>query len=194
METILTITIQADQISQFSALIRAGFGMKAQTGCSVKQLLCDQLGLPEDYYDERIQTLFLNNKPVDDPETAIVKDNATLALSAAMPGLVGATFRKGGQYSWMRNSISHPDNADTTAEASGWVTVKLFNLILKELGPFFLKRGVWLRREVIQTFFEDQAAGLDASIRSISWRGREIQAKDIADLVRSEKWVFIRVA
>jgi hypothetical protein len=137
----LVLTLDVDDNSNFLGLLNGGFMIKARIGESVQTLLCDRLGLDKSYFDERIQTLFLNSKPVDDPATARVKNNSILALSAAMPGLVGATFRKGGKYRWMRGSISHPDDGDMSTGSTGWVTVKLFNLILKELGPFFSGSG-----------------------------------------------------
>ena len=88
MDTRLTIFTEQKQIARFSALLRAGFKLEARVGYTVKEFLCDQLGLPTDYYEERIQTIFLNSKPVDDAEKAIIRDGATVALSAAMPGLV----------------------------------------------------------------------------------------------------------
>ncbi|RLC11248.1 MAG: hypothetical protein DRI24_19075, partial [Deltaproteobacteria bacterium] len=149
----LVMTVTDGESSKFVGLLNAGFMVKIRVGESVQALLCDRIGLDQSYFDERIQTLFLNSKPVDDPTTAVVKNGSILALSAAMPGLVGATFRKGGKYRWMRSSISHPDDSDVKAGRTGWVTVKLFNLILKELGPFFLEAGVWLKGETIQAFF-----------------------------------------
>jgi len=70
--------------------------ISATVGCSIKNLLCNQFDITPEYLSDRISTIFLNGKPVDDVESAIIKDNSILALSGAMPGLVGATFRKGG--------------------------------------------------------------------------------------------------
>ena len=39
-----------------------GFQGKCPNRCSVKELLCDQLGIDEDYLEKRIQTIFLNAK------------------------------------------------------------------------------------------------------------------------------------
>ncbi len=167
--------------------------IKARIGESVQTLLCDRLGLDKSYFDERIQTLFLNSKPVDDPATAAVKNNAVLALSAAMPGLVGATFRKGGKYRWMRGSISHPDDSDMTAGNTGWVTVKLFNLILKELGPFFLEAGVWLKGDTIQDFFAERAGSLAGIIQSVFWNGQEIVPGGILEIAWPDDPVYIKI-
>ena len=189
----LVMTVTAGECSKFVGLLNAGFMINVQVGESVKTLLCNRIGLDQTYFDERIQTLFLNSKPVDDPETAMVKDGSILALSAAMPGLVGATFRKGGRYSWMRDSISHPDDSDMAAGTTGWVTVKLFNLILKELGPFFLEAGVWLKGETIQAFFTDRTSSLAGTIQSVFLNGREVAPNAILKIEWQEEPIYIKV-
>jgi len=189
----LVLTLDGDDASRFVGLLNGGFMIKARTGESVQTLLCDRLGLDKFYFDERIQTLFLNSKPVDDPVTAVVKNNAILALSAAMPGLVGATFRKGGKYRWMRGSISHPGDSDMGAGKTGWITVKLFNLILKELGPFFLEAGVWLKGDTIQAFFAEQGGSLDDRIQSVSWNGREITPAGILLIAWPDEPIYINL-
>jgi len=193
MEASLTITTRENRISEFVALLRAGFRVKAQVGCSVKDFLCGQLGISPDYYETRIQTLFLNSKPVDNPETAQVQDDATLALSAAMPGLVGATMRRGGHYGRLRGSITHTDEDQTCAGATGWITLKLFNLILKESGPYFLKQGVWVDSKIIRTFFQKQVGDLLSELQTVSWNGQDIDPEGILSLDWPEGWVLIQI-
>ena len=189
----LVMTVTAAEFPKFVGLLNAGFMINVRVGESVKTLLCDRLGLDRSYFDERIQTLFLNSKPVDDPATAVVKDGSILALSAAMPGLVGATFRKGGKYRWMRSSISHPDDSEVKAGRTGWVTVKLFNLILKELGPFFLEAGVWLKGETIQAFFADRPSSLVGNIRSVFLNGREVVPEALLELEGRDEPMNIKI-
>jgi hypothetical protein len=189
----LVLALDVEGGSKFVGLLNGGFMIKARIGESVQTLLCERLGLDKSYFDERVQTLFLNSKPVDDPATAAVKNNAVLALSAAMPGLVGATFRKGGTYRWLRGSISHPDDTDMATGKTGWVTVKLFNLILKELGPFFLEAGVWLKGDTIQDFFAQQAGSLDHVVQSVFWNGREIVPGSIVEIAWPDTPVLIKI-
>lgn len=194
MEAKLIIHIDKDRISEFVVLLRSGFRVTSQVGCSVKDFLCGQMGLTTDYFENRIQTLFLNSKPVDNAETALVQDGATLALSAAMPGLVGATMRRGGHYGRMRGSITHTDDNQTCAAETGWVTLKLFNLVLKELGPYFLNHGIWLDGKNVAAFFAELDAGLIAEMQTVSWNGQNIDPEDILSLARPEEMVFLQVA
>ncbi len=189
----LVLTVTATDVHNFVGLLNAGFMLNIRVGESVQTLLCDRIGLDKSYFDERIQTLFLNSKPVDDPATAVIKNKAILALSAAMPGLVGATFRKGGKYRWMRGSISHPDDSDMSAGKTGWITVKLFNLILKELGPFFLEAGIWLKGETIQAFFAGRAGSLADVIQSVFLNGQEIVPAGILEIEWPDEPVYIKI-
>ena len=193
MEAKLEITISESRISEFVALLRSGFQVKAQVGCSVKDFLCGQMGLTREYYETRIQTLFLNSKPVDNPETALVQDRATLALSAAMPGLVGATMRKGGHYGRMRGSITHTDENQSCEATSGWVTLKLFNLVLKELGPYFLNRGLWLNSKILQDFFSEQTGDLLPDIQAVSWNSQDIDPKRLLSFSWPVGKLFVRI-
>lgn len=193
MDPTLDVHIDKGRISDFVVLLRTGFRVKAQVGCNVKDFLCGQMGLATDYYENRIQTLFLNSKPVDNPETARVRDGATLALSAAMPGLVGATMRKGGHYGRMRGSITHMDDGQTCGEAVGWVTLKLFNMILKELGPYFLSQGIWLNSKVVQAFFKEQASNLDSHIKRVDWNGEKISPDSVKSIAWPEGRLFVRI-
>lgn len=189
----LTIVTTADFVSKLVGLLTPAFKVRARTGIDLKTFVCDQLGVQADYFESRIQTLFLNSKPVDNAEAAVVSDGAVLALSAAMPGLVGATFRKGGRYSWMRKIISHEVQESGAEDAQGWVTLKLFNLVLKELGPDFLKRGVWVPGRQIKDFFKDPSCEYRQHIRSMALAGEAMAPGGLSTAIAEETPVFIKI-
>jgi hypothetical protein len=143
----LSLTLEKSLIPLFYQLLSKGFIIHAQTGCSIKELLCKQLGIKDDYLEERIQTIFLDNKTVDDVNSAVIREKSNLALSAAMPGVLGATLRKGGWYAPMRRQISQNKDMPSDIHKKGEVTIKLFNLIVRELGPLFLEQGIWVKGE-----------------------------------------------
>jgi hypothetical protein len=100
-------------------------------------------GIPRDYLEERVQTIFLDGRPVDDLESSVVGPGSVVALSASLPGLAGATLRRGGKYASLRSSISHTDAAGEEHRSEpGFATLKLFNLLMGELGPALLQRGI----------------------------------------------------
>ncbi len=100
------VEVKCSRMAVFLPTLQSGFKVLVETGCSLNQLFNDQLGLDPGYVEDRIKTVFLDGSPVDDFDTAVIRDGITLALSAAMPGLVGAVLRKGGVLASFRHSIS----------------------------------------------------------------------------------------
>jgi hypothetical protein len=143
----ITIELDLTHLPHFYPLLQKGVAVPAVVGCSFKSLLCDQFAIPEQYVTDRITTIFLDNHPVDDLEHAIIQDGSRVALSAAMPGLVGATMRRGGFYAALRQGISQLSQNDSVTTDNGTVTLKLFNLLLAELGPLLLARGIILQKD-----------------------------------------------
>ena len=185
----LFLQVKPKLIPLFFQLLGQGFRVDIQTGATVKDLLCKQLGIHEDYLAQRIQTIFLNAKVVDDIDTAIVAEEATLALSGAMPGLVGAILRSGGYYAAMRNQLSHVESGPSSQAQSAKITLKLMNIVAKELGPVFLQQGIWLKGRTLREFLERRTDDLKAgctgceldsqpveftSLREIDWRDNMI--------------------
>ena len=164
--------------------------MEINLGCSIRELLCDQLGLESNFLDNIIQTLFLDGKPVDDVDTAGVKNGSTLALSAAMPGLVGATMRKGGHYASFRHNISYENKRRVAVEDDrvGRIKLKLFNNMIKELGPHFLKRGViFSSSEILDLIMEGQV--VSSAIKEVAIDGSKISADDLlSHLNQNAEW------
>jgi hypothetical protein len=145
--TSLRLGLDKKLFPTFTPLLQRGVRVKVQAGCSLRGLLEDQFGLNPEYMKDRIKTVFLDGKPVDDWDTALVKDGSVLALSAAMPGLAGATLRRGGVLAGMRFQIPQPERITSFLPEEGFVVVKLFNLLIPELGPSFLQRGVFFTPE-----------------------------------------------
>jgi hypothetical protein len=140
----LILTLKPDQLKTFFPILQSGVTVSASVGCTLKNLLCDQFAIPSDYVTDRVTTIFLDNRPVDDLDRTIIQDGSRITLSAAMPGLVGATMRRGGFYAALRQGISHVTESGAAAGESGTVRLKLFNLLLAELGPLVLARGLIL--------------------------------------------------
>ncbi|MFH1980719.1 MAG: hypothetical protein ABIL58_02630 [Pseudomonadota bacterium] len=142
---IVELTGREALLRQLRLLFSGGVGIEVVAGCTVREMLCGQLGIAPDYVEGRLQTVFLNGKPVDDIDAARAGAGDMLALSAAMPGLVGATMRRGGRYAVFRQGITYTGEADCPLDPEPiCLTLKLFNLIAAELAPVLLKRGVWI--------------------------------------------------
>ncbi|MBN2041279.1 MAG: hypothetical protein JW864_14660 [Spirochaetes bacterium] len=121
--------------------------MKIRTGESIREVLCNQFNLPADYVENKISTIFLDGKPIDDIDSSHISDKATLSLSAAMPGLVGATMRRSGFYASLRNTISYSEDNNKRRNTDGMIRIKLFNSIIKEIGGNLLQEGIYISHE-----------------------------------------------
>jgi hypothetical protein len=155
-EKTLILELGPDWIPGVSRFFQDGVLVETRLGCSVQAFLLEQLGLSPEYVEARIQTIMLNGKVVDDPAAAAIYPGAVLSLSAAMPGLLGATLRTGSYYAAMRSQISWQGGAPTSEGKEGTVVLKLFNLLINEVGPRLLRRGVRVRAEDLTSLLGEQ--------------------------------------
>ncbi len=175
----LRLTVEEVIFRKFFLFVQHGFQLDTSVGCSVRTLLCETFGLSTEFVVDRITTIFLDGRPVDDIETAILQDGMTLSLSAAMPGLVGATMRRGGFYSALRDSISYRQTGTSGGRSQGRIRIKLLNLLMHELGPEFLRIGVLVQGAELQEFLTTDAEALQSGCREIAWQGEPISWNDL---------------
>ena len=194
IERNLYFILRDELIPRFFPLLEQGFGVRVFVGCSIRDLLCGQLGLQDEYLDNRIQTLFLNGKAVDDVDSTLVNDGAVLALSAAMPGIMGACLRKGGLYAPMRSNISQKERASDITRQYGEVLIKLFNLVLKELGPVFLRHGILVGGDKVQELLSKYWDEFRAGISSARLAGEDIDFNDLFKKEWGSRMVFLKLA
>jgi hypothetical protein len=189
----LLICVDAHLIPRFLKLLERGFKVKISASLSIRQLLCHDFGISDEYVDNRIQTIFLDGRPVDNVDTAWVENGSKLALSAAMPGLVGATFRKGGFYASLRDSISYKKTENSVFKGAGEIILKLFNMVAKELGPELLAKGIRIEGNALQDFVSRNAADLKTACTSIQLNDNKA---DVAGLLKMD-WknteIFLQV-
>ena len=70
----LSLTLKPEFIPSFFLFLQKGIPVKVQAGSSIRAFLVEQLGLSDSYIDERVQILFLDGKPVDALDSAVIKD------------------------------------------------------------------------------------------------------------------------
>jgi len=189
----LSIFVKSKLIPFFFQLLGQGFIVDAPANCSIRDLITECLGIPDDYLEERIQTLFLNGTVVDDLNACSIKEGSTLALSGAMPGLAGAVLRRGGFYASFRRQISHIDSQLRIDKDNLWIVIKLFNLIVKELGPEFLEKGIWMEGEKLQKFLMRHSEELRLHGTSGDMNGEPADIDSLLKFDWKPHLVFLRV-
>jgi hypothetical protein len=163
-----TVELPEGGLQRLAAAFQQGVTVRVPDGTSVSDFLVEVLGVDPGYVRSRISTVFLDGSVVDDVETARLHQGSRLALSAAMPGLVGATLRKGGYYAAMRAAITlAADGPGTTDGSTALVSVKLFNLLIEELGPVLLAHGVALPAAEARALLGERAGEVPAGASEV---------------------------
>jgi hypothetical protein len=159
------LTWKIEGLRALFPLLARGVILKARTGASVKTTLCEQLSVSGEYVNRRIRAIFLNGKTVDDADAARVDAGATLAVS----GLIPEPFLRHA-VGWrppreQGDSPRVPLGKDPGAGRSEvFFTLKIFNVLVGELGWSRLGSGVWIRPQVFEDFFHGRGPGFWAML------------------------------
>lgn len=181
-------------LSTFHPLLQTGVEVETPTGVSVREFLCGELGLSEGYLDRVVQTVFLDGKAVDALDSAFIENGSTLALSAAMPGLLGATLRRGSFYAAMRKEIAHQGRQEGAVSGRGRIKVKVFNLLLGEVGRILLGRGIRVHAAELGALFGRLGEPFWAGCLEARLNHREIEPETLRSMEWGEKEIFLKVA
>lgn len=162
-----------DAPEAFSILLQGGFEMLIPRPCTVRELICEVVGVCGDYARKHIQTIFVDGKAIDDLDEAMLGPGSRLALSAALPGLVGATMRRGGFYSRLREGITHHASPESGSveKKSFRLQVRLFNAVGRDLAEIFLQYGVIVPATTMKTFLLSRPVMFFQNLRKASLNG-----------------------
>jgi hypothetical protein len=161
-------------IPYFRPIFQAGFLFRCQVGQSIGDFLFRQLSLKKEFVEKKVSTVFLDGQCVDDITSTPLNDGSIVALSSALPGLVGATLRRGGFYACLRDSITYQKEDMPVDARQGAITIKLFNLLMDDLGPVFLKKGIIMDRTAVVRFFQARKKDFWKEIKTTHFRGMSI--------------------
>ncbi len=184
-------------LSPFLNLLQQGFLVEIPTGSTIKQMLCGFYHVEETYLEDRVQTIFLDGKPVDDVDRAMLENGSSLALSAAMPGLVGSTFRRSGILAAFRSGITYQqEEPASNSPEDALVSIKLFNLLIYELGPKFLNQGIVVKRKALEHILKGETHHLKSVISLMVMNGEEMHPDqlDTVDWSRVTENLFLKVS
>ena len=173
-----------EQTAGLFLLLQHGFFIKAGVGCTIKDFFLDQLGLSPDYVQARIQGIFLDGKPADEIETAIIRDGARLTLSGTMPGLVGIALRRG-PLAVFRHNITHRETGHYCHTGEAFMQLKLLNLLMQDLGPGLLKKGIYVRSPDLAAYLGNLPEEFWQGCRSIVLNGDRVGL----EIFQQGRWV-----
>lgn len=148
--TELSCRIPKECLTRLATVLQSGFFLEAQSGLSLQNFLLSLPGFTETYIADDVGTVFLNGDAIDEMDVPLSGDTATIALSAAMPGLCGTILRKGSPHATLRKK--HVALEATTSHDTITVTIKLFNTVALDRGPELFKHGVRLQAADLASF------------------------------------------
>ena len=189
----LYLRLTPELLPKLYPLLQHGFEVEASLGTSIKAFLGRNFDMPNDYIDNRLQTVFLDGKAVDNIDTAVMKPGSTLALSTAMPGLAGAVMRRGGYLTAMRDQISHRECEEAVVAQKGKIRIKLFNLLVKELGSTFLQYGIWLQGKALAALLKPEGKDFTNACRVAIVNGAKTEPDQVWQAGWDGKDVFLKV-
>jgi hypothetical protein len=187
----LRLHFRKDIMAAFSFLFQKGFFAEI-TSSSLLDTLCRTCGFNPLQVHERIQTLFLNGKPVDDIPGTRIQDGDCIALSAAMPGLVGATMRSGGVLAGFRDSISHRAQPGRDSNG-GLLSIKVFNLLIGEVGPGLLRQGILVPVEDLRSALASLTRRQWHDCAEAQLNSRTVEPEGLAAMAWADESPFVRL-
>lgn len=160
----LELTVVPEKLSLFTTVLQYGIELTTTGGTTLGCFLSAFPGFTADYLADTVQTIFQNGTAVDDLTTRLAGEQPVLALSAAMPGLAGAIFRKNSFHAALRSDTHHAEPR-VAENKTITVTLKLFNKIALDRGEQLLRSGVCLKTQVLATFFTKRPELLQEIVR-----------------------------
>ena len=189
------LDLEHDDPGGFALLLQTGVFIPASQGLALQSFLCNVLGIDPSYLDQRVQTVFLNGLAVDDLSRAVIGPGARVALSAALPGLAGATMRRGGFYAGMRQGVTYvPAGVERCAD-DFLVNIRFFNMVGAELCERVLGRGVYVEADALKAFLQRRPEGFLAGMRLVDpASGEMLSASAVMNhLVRHDGIILLNV-
>jgi len=190
----LAFMVNEPLVAQFFLLLQQGVLIRRRVGGSIDTFLREEIGAGPAMI-EKIQSIVLDGKPVDDIVSALVHEGSVLALSAAMPGVVGATLRRGGAYASLRSGITYHETGKACMAGERWVTIKVFNLLMADLGPGLLRQGVLVKTTDLTEMLEERGEELQQGC-SVTLDGKPIDIGSLGKggMMAGMDRVFLTVA
>ena len=188
----VTLCLKAtrDAAPKTATLLQRGFVLPVSGTISIAELLMELPGFNEEYIRERVQTIFVNGLAEDNTSRELSAGD-TLALSAAMPGLAGAIFRRGGQHASLRTRPVELNHSET--DQSGYITLKLFNMIATETGPQLLQTGILIKGKTLIRFLDRQGERILPVIERAEVEGTPVELAELTDVVADNELIFLKI-
>jgi hypothetical protein len=190
-QPIVEIRVRAGYINRYTVLLQNGIDVRTPFPCTIGDLMDRLPGFTPDYINNRVQTIFLNGSAMDNLATPISGKNPVLAISAAMPGLAGAIFRRNSIHAALRSKAASSSGENGSKEMLT-VKLKLFNMIATERGEALLAQGVGIAGDILAAFLTDHPTLL-SSIVNVRISEKEVNSADLVQRLQKAGNIFLTI-
>ena len=187
----IRLIVTPEALPLFTTVLQSGIEVKTCQGETLAKFLSKFPGFTADYLTNIVQTIFLNGTAVDDLSLPLQGRHPVLALSAAMPGLAGAIFRKNSFHSALRTE-KKPLQSRVEEPDVLFVTLKLFNSIARDRGPELLQAGFILTAEVLLSFLLKRPQ-LMQQILKVQRMDKEITAAELLRVLPEFSKIHLKI-
>lgn len=187
----LLLEVTPKDLPIFTTLLQSGIKVKTTSSISLGDFLLSFEGFTVEYLSDTVQTIFLDGTAIDDLTTPLIADNTVVALSASMPGLAGAIFRKNSIHSPLRTITGAKESEKNTKEDIA-VILKLFNKIARDKGADLLKSGVCIKPESLLNFLTNRK-GIDSSIQGAKWQSNSINLEEMRRTISNFSRIQVQI-
>jgi hypothetical protein len=188
----IELTVKTEALSRFTTLLQSGIYVDLEQGTSIGELLFDLPGFSEEYVKESVQTIFLNGLPADNLQQQLFGKEAVIAISAAMPGLAGAIFRKDGVHASLRTTTATELSSQDALETPITIRLKLFNMIAMDRGEELLRNTCILSAKSFRAFLSYRPP-LCTTIQESTLNGEIVNTKTLQDLLSAEDMIKLTI-
>lgn len=123
-------------------LLQQGVNLAVTVELPLREVLVNGVGLPPDFVEQEVETVFLDGHPVDDIDAQYVHDGARISLASGLPGAAGIAMRRNSPYAALRGAITAGASQAERAPCPGTVAVRLFGMVMQKAADSLLARGV----------------------------------------------------
>ena len=187
----LNLAVTSNALPLFTTVLQSGIEIMTTQGETIAKFLTRFPGFTGEYLSDTVQTIFLNGTAVDDLSLTLTGRHPVLALSAAMPGLAGAIFRRNSFHSALRTETKALQSGEFQQESIP-VTLKLFNSIARDRGEELLKIGFCMRAELLATFLSKRPH-LTKHIHKIQLREKEMDYPELLRILPNLSKVNLKI-
>lgn len=187
---VFSLELPPEMLPGFASLLQHGVLFPLRQPVPLLSFLVSLPGFSADYIEKNVQTIFINGVAADNLQRELA-DGTTVALSAAMPGLAGAIFRRQGIHGSLRSQpVANPVQTQTDG---GFLTLKLFNSIATDRIGDLLIQGILISGKALASFARMRGHLFIPPVR-LRLEGRELEYPALLDTMEKQELVMLRLA